>query len=85
MKTIRWYPNARRADAILGNADVLHIEAEGCIVNVHVRLRDSRGRKVTRVDVLPADERRGGDGQGRIWRLRSSHGCARVVQLKGRK
>ncbi len=45
----------------------LHIETEGAIVNVTVGLTDSEGRAVPRVDGLPDDETRGGDGEGRIW------------------
>jgi len=82
MKTIRWHAVPRHSRAI-NNPNVLHVEADGCIVNVEVGLTDARGRKVTRVDVLPDDERRGGDINGRTWRLVGSR-SARVVQLKGR-
>lgn len=78
MKTIFWYPSKRRKSALA--ADTLHIEAEGCIVNIRVGLTDSRGRKVTAVSILPDDETRGGDGQGRVWRLVGAAG-ARVVRL----
>ncbi len=30
---------------------LLHIEAPGCIINIHVGLTDSEGRAVTRIDV----------------------------------
>lgn len=46
---------------------MLHIETEGAVVNITVGLRDEHGRKVTRVDVNPDDETRGGDGQGDVW------------------
>lgn len=46
---------------------LLHVEADGCIVNIHVGLTDLKGRHVTRVDVIPDDERRGGDADGFIW------------------
>lgn len=45
-----------------------HVETDGCIVNITVGLVDQYGRRVTRVDVVPDDERRGGDGDGLIWR-----------------
>lgn len=77
MKTVRWYPSKRHTG---DNAEVLHIEAEGCVVNIHVGLIDRHGRRVTRVDVNPDDEQRGGDGQGRTWRLFGA-GAARVVRL----
>jgi hypothetical protein len=32
--------------------NILHVEAEGCIVNIHIGLRDDSGHPVTRVDVL---------------------------------
>lgn len=32
---------------------ILHVEADGCIVNVQVGLRDREGRRVTRIDVIP--------------------------------
>lgn len=32
---------------------LLHVEAEGCIVNIQVGLHDDAGRKVTRVDIIP--------------------------------
>jgi hypothetical protein len=45
----------------------LHIETEGAVINVTVGLTDSHGRKVTRVEVSPDDESRGGDGEGFQW------------------
>lgn len=32
---------------------IYHVEAPGCIVNIYTGLRDSEGRKVTRVDISP--------------------------------
>jgi hypothetical protein len=32
--------------------NVLHIETEGCIVNIHVNLHDATGRGVTAVEIL---------------------------------
>lgn len=62
MKTIQFYARGNRS------GDILHIETDGCIVNIHVGLTDGEGRRVTRVDVLPEDESRGGDASGYIWR-----------------
>jgi hypothetical protein len=45
----------------------LHIETDGCVVNIDVGLTDSAGHQVTSVRVSPDDETRGGDGEGRIW------------------
>lgn len=49
------------------SGNVMHIETDGCTVNITVGLTDERGRTVTRVDVVPDGESRGGDGGGNIW------------------
>jgi hypothetical protein len=49
------------------SGNVMHIETDGCVVEIHVGLTDERGRPMTRVDVIPDDERRGGDGRGGLW------------------
>mgnify|MGYP005829683835 CR=1 FL=1 len=56
--------------------NVLHIEADGCIVNVYEKLHDRFGRDVTVVEILPDDETRGGD-----WKL-YGYMNNRVVKLK---
>lgn len=61
MKRISFYAGRNRSD------DLLHIETDGCVVNIRVGLRDDQGRMVTRVDVLPDDETRGPDGDGYYW------------------
>lgn len=71
MKTIQFYAATNRSD------NLLHIETDGCIVNIRVGLTDAQGRKVTAVTILPEDESRGGDGEGRIWHLVDG---VRVVQ-----
>lgn len=48
---------------------LLHIETEGCIVNIRVGLSDSEGRAVTSVEIVPDKADRGGDGEGRVWTL----------------
>lgn len=40
-----------------------HIEAPGCIVNIHPSLADSDGRKVTRIDISADGDRYAGDPQ----------------------
>jgi hypothetical protein len=45
MKTVRFYQTKKNG------ARRLHIETEGCIVNIVAGLRDLEGRRVTRVDV----------------------------------
>jgi len=70
----------RRAEFYAGNRGprTFHIETDGCIVNITVGLRADDGREVTRVDVLPDDETRGGDAEGRCWR--QADGDARVIR-----
>ena len=46
MKAISFYNNNR-------SNDTLHIETEGCIVNIRVNLRDMEGREVTSVEIIP--------------------------------
>jgi hypothetical protein len=61
MKTERFHAKGNRSD------NLLHIETDGCVVNIQVGLRDDKGRPITRVDVLADSEWRGGDGQGNNW------------------
>lgn len=61
MKSIQFYADTNRSD------NLLHIETDGAIINIHVGLCDAQGRRVTRIIVSPEDESRGGDGQGYIW------------------
>lgn len=35
------------------SGDLLHVETEGCIVNIRICLEDSEGRPVTSVEILP--------------------------------
>jgi hypothetical protein len=49
------------------SGDVMHIETDGCVVNITVGLHDEQGRAITRVDVTPDGENRGGDGEGNVW------------------
>lgn len=54
MKRESFYAKGNRSD------NLLHIETDGCIVNIRVGLTDDLGRQMTRVDVLPDDMTRGG-------------------------
>lgn len=56
-----------------------HIEADGVTVDITVGLSDDAGHVVTRVDVSPQDETRGGDAAGRVWVHQP--GDARVIRL----
>lgn len=68
------------------SGNLLHIETDGCVVNIHVGLIDADGHEVTRVDVLPDDERRSPDEDGRYWHTEDVGGnqldgmVARVVR-----
>ncbi len=63
MKRLSFHAKGNRS----GN--LLHVETDGCVVNIHVGLTDEQGRAVTRVDVLADNEGRGGDGEGRFWHV----------------
>jgi hypothetical protein len=56
---------------------LIHLEVEGCIVNIHQGLKDSLGRKVTSVEIIPDDHYAG----ERPWKLRGARNN-RLVQLK---
>lgn len=44
MKRIEFYNNNR-------SGDLLHIETEGCIINIRVNLHDTEGREVTSISI----------------------------------
>jgi hypothetical protein len=69
MKTIRHGRNARD--------QLLHIEADGVLVNIRVGLTDVEGHHVTHVSVSPEDASRGGDGTGYYW----YQDGARIIRL----
>jgi hypothetical protein len=54
------------------SGNLLHIEIPGAIVNIRINLHDNQGREVTRVDILPDNEHRGGDEHGRMWDVDSN-------------
>jgi hypothetical protein len=62
IKTATFYSNKR------SGPKTFHIEVDGAIVNITIGLTTRGGRAVTRVDVIPDDEHRGGDGNGRLWK-----------------
>jgi len=59
-----------------GGDGVLHIEAPGCVVNVHCNLHNSDGAEVTTVEVIPD----GPHYDGRGWTADGSVRLIRVVQ-----
>jgi hypothetical protein len=61
MKSISFYAGRNR------NGNLLHIETDGCTINIRVGLTDASGNQVTTISVSPDDESRGGDGHGRVW------------------
>lgn len=48
MRTIR---HVRRSTK--NPVEILHVETEGCIVNIHIGLSNSEGHRLTAVEVLP--------------------------------
>ena len=56
----------------------LHIEAEGCIVNIIEGIHDIKGRAVTAIEILP-DNHYAGE---RIWITQPKYSNIRVIQLK---
>jgi hypothetical protein len=48
-----------------GTHRLLHIEADGCVVNVTIDLHDLSGRRFTSVEVVPAEP----DDDGAVWSL----------------
>lgn len=75
MKRVTFYADTNRS----GN--LLHIETDGAIVNIHVGLINNEGKQVTRVNVIPDNASRGGDGTGRLWDIHpdDGNGVTRVV------
>jgi hypothetical protein len=65
---------------------LLHIETDGCIVNIRVGLHDADGNAVTVVSVSPDDEERSPDADGLYWHTEDTDGnqlpgvVARVVR-----
>lgn len=80
MRRLSFYAKGNRS----GN--LLHIEVDGAIVNIRVGLTDADGNQVTRVDIIPDDERRSPDEDGRYWHTEDVDGnqvdgaVARVVR-----
>jgi hypothetical protein len=79
-----------QASTSIQSPKILHIETDGCIVNIQVGLSDRAGRPVTNVSVTADGHNRGGDGQGRIWQAEvgpdaDGEGVGiRVVMTEGR-
>jgi len=58
-----------------------HLELDGCIINIRQGLYDTRGRRVTSIEIIP-DDRYAGE---RIWKVYPPVHNIRVIQLKKRK
>lgn len=71
MRTVTFYADTNRSGG------KLHVETDGCIVNITVGLRNLEGCQVTRIDVLPDDEVRGGK-----WKMVQGS-YATLVELRG--
>ena len=56
------------------SGNLLHIEVDGAIVNIHVGLHDNDGNQVTAVSVLPEDETRSPDLDGHYWHTEDADG-----------
>jgi len=54
----------------------LHIEAEGCVINIYEKIYDRQGREVTVVQIIP--DKYSGE---RKWKLIGTN-VVRVVRLK---
>ncbi|HEY1972692.1 MAG TPA: hypothetical protein VGH89_32420 [Pseudonocardia sp.] len=48
-----------------GTHKLLHIETEGCVVNVTIGLHDLSGGRFTSVEVIPSEP----DDEGAVWAL----------------
>jgi hypothetical protein len=95
MRSVRFYNKpggaSYQAGTSIQSPKILHIETDGCVVNIQVGLRDSADRPVTRIDVSADGHDRGGDGEGRIWQafhgnaqLGQGGGVIRVIMTEGR-
>ena len=70
--------NMAKVYPVANRKNLMHIEADGCIVNIREGLTDMKGRQVTSIEVIPDDMA----GEQR-WK-RVGYANTRVVQLKGR-
>ena len=61
----------------LKEQNCLHIEANGCIINIRQYLYDIKERSVTSVEIIPDDHHIG----EKIWKLYGTRNN-RIVQLK---
>jgi len=78
MRRLGFYAKSNRSN------NLLHIETDGAVINIRVGLRDDQGRAMTRVDVLPDNEYRGGDGYGNFWSFVPGDGPGVVRVLRYR-
>lgn len=76
MKIVQFYAGRNRSD------NLLHIETDGAVINVSVGLHDRDGNQVTAIEIIPDDERRGGDGAGRMWHVADDSGPANTRLIR---
>lgn len=69
MKTIL-FSEQNRSD------NILHIETEGCIVNIRIGLTDINGRKTTNISVIPDR------GKGEEWQIEGETGIILVKEAR---
>lgn len=74
MKRIQFY-NTNRSD------NLLHIETEGCIVNIRVNLTDVGGRAVTNISVIP-DRQKGEEWEVVSTSESQEYGSVNVKKVK---
>ena len=55
-----------------------HLEVEGAVINIRQGLRDTQGRKVTSVEIIPDDHYMG----EKIWKTYPHVRNVRIVELK---
>lgn len=71
MKRVEFYKTNR-------SGSLLHIETEGCVVNIRVNLHNTAGKEVTSVEIIPD----GKDQNGGNWVLIGDHNNRIVREVK---
>ena len=70
MRRISFYKNNR-------SDDLLHIETEGCVINIRVGLHNNESQEVTSVEIIP--DRNAEIGEGK-WELNGTNNN-RVIKI----
>lgn len=60
--------------------DVLRIQIPGGVIRIQAATRDEQGRTITLVDVLAANDERGGDEHGNVWDVTDGQARVRLTQ-----